>query len=139
MGPGYAAFVLCLLLIALGCDQSSPSPARIPPISPERSAAALEADLSEALLLWQAQQYPLAQQAVQRAYREHFEPLEPYLPPENAQLTLELEYSFGALMHELRRGGDDEKIEARVAALSQRVRLALAALPEPPEDGAADP
>lgn len=103
---------------------------------PASCAAGVEAGLSEALSLWQVARYPEAQARVERAYREHFEPLEPALSAQDPAAALALEYAFGQLAWQLRRAGKEGEVQASVSSLSTSVAEAAARLALAQEEGA---
>lgn len=120
-------------LIIFACQQPAPAPAPDPGPSPAERAASVEAGLSDALSLWQAARYPEAQAAVEATYEAHFEPLEPALSASDPESALALEYAFGRLSWQLRRGGKESEVIASVSSLSASVTEAAARLRGPPE------
>ena len=87
--------------------------------------------------MWKGAQYTQAQQIVEQAYSEHFEPFEGSLS-EHGVNTLELEYGFSRLGWHMqqppRNQSDVEALVALVTSLKVDVDTALSELPlaEPP-------
>ena len=86
-----------ILWIAMGC--SEPEEDLMPPgPPPEERAVSITEDLQAAHQAWLAEDREQAHVFAQRAYVDHFEPMEPLLRDHDALQTLKLEYLFGQLM-----------------------------------------
>lgn len=125
--------MLWLVVILAACQPPPSAAPAATTVDVEAQARGLEAGLSEALQLWRTAHYPEAQQALQRAYTTHFEPLEPALEAVDPERRLALEYAFGRLGWMLRRDGDDSEVAASVSALLEETRKATSALPHRPD------
>lgn len=86
-----------ILWIAMGC--SEPEEDLMPPgPPPEERVVSITEDLQAAHQAWLAEDREQAHVHAQRAYVDHFEPMEPLLRDHDALQTLKLEYRFGQLM-----------------------------------------
>ena len=108
-------------LLTVACQQPAPAPPPDPGPPAAEQVAALGEELTVALALWRSARYPEAQQTVQAAYADHFEPLEPALSASDPASALALEYAFGRLSWQMRRSGDPEAVSAAVAELSAAI------------------
>jgi len=113
-------------LVIFACQPSASVPLPDPGPPAAERVEALSEELTVALALWRAARYPEAQQTVQGAYADHFEPLEPALSADDPAGTLALEYAFGRLVWQLRRGGNTSEVSDAVTALTASVTEAVA-------------
>ncbi|MEL6349343.1 MAG: hypothetical protein AAFV53_39945 [Myxococcota bacterium] len=112
------------LWLMLACESPTPTRPDLGP-DPHVAADAVRGGLDQALQLWRNGHYDDAQQAVQRTYVEHFEPLEPALDAHDPDQRLALEYAFGRLTWQMRRRGQDAAVASAVDALQQDTARAL--------------
>ena len=84
-------------LIAMACDQPVAEDVG-PSVPPAERLAAIDADLTLAYDVWLTEDVAQASMLTQRAYLEHFQPMEPLLRQHEPHRTLVLEYRFGRLM-----------------------------------------
>ena len=86
-----------LFFILVSC--SEPLPDLAPPgAPPAERGQAIDADLQAAHQAWLSEDRAEASRIASRAYREHFEPMEPLLREHDPLQTLQLEYRFGHLI-----------------------------------------
>lgn len=114
--------MILLLSILLSCGQT-PGPEQDPtPIAtPADKAAAFRAVVQLAKDKLDAGEHDAAREALARAYREHFEPLEPALRGRDSVGTTRLEYRFGQVDEALSRGEGADQLMELADELDSRV------------------
>jgi|GEM_PF-3224073 len=129
---------LLSLLLLVGCDRTPPEPVVPEGPHPVQRADELRMALQEAQNAWSTGRRAEARARVQSAYREWFEPLEPVLRQEDALVTLQLEFQFGALAQRMGKKGDPVALNDAVMALVDGMDGLVAKLPAPPPEALED-